>query len=1249
MRPVLAQTFVPGFLRDQVWMNQTRATVEAGTAGTPTKDGVSLTAFEAPVNTGVNNYAQRVSGFFIPPVSGNYVFFVNSDDDSDLFLSTDNTPANKRLIAQEAGWSNPDQWLSVGGGSTTAQKRSDQFTDPVSGTQPYVSGIPLVAGQHYYIEADHHQGGGGDNCGATFKLITAPDPADGTPTSMTNQTIGVLLTQIPTNIIVLRNVQNTSVYSGCEASFSFVTTNNAQPPISAVYQWYRNGSVVAGASSTAYTFLAGAGDNGAQMTCVASFPSPISLSKTSAVATLTVQAGTIYTNGLKREFFVGADRVKVETGNFGPAASVTITPGFELPSNTGLSGYAQRISGYFIPAVTTNYVFFVNSDDDSDLFLSTDSNPANKRLIAQEQNYSNPLEWITSAGGSLVTQKRSDQWSPDGGVTVPYAQGIPLTAGQLYYIEGVHHQGGGGDNFAATFTFSGGLDPTNGQPSALQATNNNVALITGTITNVVFTSQPKNTTVFDGQTAGFTASATSYVDMAPLYQWYRNGSPITNATSSSYQFVANIATDNGAQFQVVATSPEGGINITSSVAVLTVLQAVFEPGFLKVEFWSNENRPNVEAGNVPNPDYVTSVSTPDHLPINDGINNYAQRLSGLFIPPVTGSYVFFVNSDDDSDLFLSTDNTPVNKRLIAQETGWSNSRQWVSVGGGSTTAQKRSDQFSPDGGVTVPYASGIPLTAGQKYYFEAVHAQGGGGDNLDVTYKLTTDPDPADGDASRLTNGVIGFNAPQANYVAFTQQPQSQTVVSAHSATFTAQGITDSGISVDYNTNSFVLYQWYRGGTAIPGATVSSYTTPLTLPTDNGAQFVCEISALGIATWSNSLTADLTVITDTNPPTLVYAGYYTNSLQMDVIDLTFNKLMDATTLAQVANYLVPGTSIASLVVNTDNYSVVELQLSAPVTLPLNLTVNNIKDYSGNLIAANSSIAVQVVPLANQDIGTAPGVGDPALPGIFWADGQGAYIISAEGSDIWNNADGFNFSYELKTNDFDVVVRQRSITHSSNWAKAGLMARETLDPGSRNWNIVNDPLASDGIQAPDGSGFGASVVECNSRVSTNGASATWTPTGSPAIAPAYPNAWVRLKRAGQVFTAYSSTNGADWTLMATQNPQTVGDSNALPAVVYVGICVTAHNNDTPGVLPYRYYNTSVFDSYNSSYVAPPPLPVLTDTLSGKQLTISWTPIGGHLESSPALTGSGVNWQSVGTLNPTNITVGPGTLFFRVVSP
>jgi len=56
--------------------------------------------------------------------------------------------------------------------------------------------------------------------------------------------------------------------------------------------------------------------------------------------------------------------------------------------------------------------------------------------------------------------------------------------------------------------------------------------------------------------------------------------------------------------------------------------------------------------------------------------------------------------------------------------------------------------------------------------------------------------------------------------------------------------------------------------------------------------------------------------------------------------------------------------------------------------------------------------------------------------------------AAAGNDIGGSADQFNFEYQACTGDFDVSVRMAGLSPSDVWAKAGLMARETLDAGSR---------------------------------------------------------------------------------------------------------------------------------------------------------------------------------------------------------
>lgn len=86
-------------------------------------------------------------------------------------------------------------------------------------------------------------------------------------------------------------------------------------------------------------------------------------------------------------------------------------------------------------------------------------------------------------------------------------------------------------------------------------------------------SQPANQSVTAGQSATFTVTATG---TSPLsYQWQKNGSPIPNATSSSYVTPATVTADNGAQFKVAVSNAVG--STTSNAATLTVTAGATAP------------------------------------------------------------------------------------------------------------------------------------------------------------------------------------------------------------------------------------------------------------------------------------------------------------------------------------------------------------------------------------------------------------------------------------------------------------------------------------------------------------------------------------------------------------------------------------------------------------------------------------------------------------------------------------------------
>src|SRR2546430_11800661 len=95
---------------------------------------------------------------------------------------------------------------------------------------------------------------------------------------------------------------------------------------------------------------------------------------------------------------------------------------------------------------------------------------------------------------------------------------------------------------------------------------------TGTVTSnpppvaPSITTQPMNQTVTAGQTATFMVVATG---TAPLsYQWQKNGTAISGATSASYTTPATTSADNGALFRVMISNSVG--SVTSNTATLTV-------------------------------------------------------------------------------------------------------------------------------------------------------------------------------------------------------------------------------------------------------------------------------------------------------------------------------------------------------------------------------------------------------------------------------------------------------------------------------------------------------------------------------------------------------------------------------------------------------------------------------------------------------------------------------------------------------
>jgi hypothetical protein len=130
----------------------------------------------APPGNVFDNYMAALFGFLHPPQSGNYRFAIASDDPGELYLSTDDNPANSRLIAFEPQWNGVRAFGTLDRRDPAAPQNLSDTLVP--------GGIPLEAGKKYYIEAIFNEGGGGDNLAVACKL-----PGDATPFANGDQPI----------------------------------------------------------------------------------------------------------------------------------------------------------------------------------------------------------------------------------------------------------------------------------------------------------------------------------------------------------------------------------------------------------------------------------------------------------------------------------------------------------------------------------------------------------------------------------------------------------------------------------------------------------------------------------------------------------------------------------------------------------------------------------------------------------------------------------------------------------------------------------------------------------------------------------------------------------------------------------------------------------------------------------------------------------------------------------------------------
>ena len=513
---------------------------------------------------------------------------------------------------------------------------------------------------------------------------------------------------------------------------------------------------------------------------------------------------------------------------------------------------------------------------------------------------------------------------------------------------------------------------------------------------------------------------------------------------------------------------------------------------------------------------------------------------------------------------------------------------------------------------------------------------GGIGNDWAYCGDITVIPDktaPADLDKATFywVGGGYGFGVFTVQNIAasiVTQPPTSITVNEL-------DPITISGAVVAGSPNT---YQWTKNNVALNAAKTnvldgSIYYPPTVLqgvkkPTLKIASSRADDTGIYRLTVVNPLSGTLTstdvnvtVIPDTNAPNVASAasmgdvgiGYTSVDVQFDkTIDLGgSDPTTDPGTARNVANYTF--TSPAGVTVNQAEVrksgKAVRLSVSGlPATAgtAFTLTVQGVRNYTR---AANTAILPpgQTVSGAVQNLITyTEDIGGPVVLGTTYTMAPGEFEAEAGGVDIWGASDSFHYAYREVTGDFDVMAQIAQVTNPGN--RSGIMLREGTFAGNTadakfnyiTWNpgnllgfhvrqtIATEPVWGNPLPGANWFGFG--------------------PT---------PNVWIRLKRTGDITSAYYATDGANWV--------DFGSTTNIISPALLGLATAANAGSVAGFTKYASYGTTVVRAkLNIGYV-------------GGALTLSWTGAG-TLETSTTVSGgwgtapSQANPQTVATTGP-----------------
>ena len=412
-------------------------------------------------------------------------------------------------------------------------------------------------------------------------------------------------------------------------------------------------------------------------------------------------------------------------------------------------------------------------------------------------------------------------------------------------------------------------------------------------------------------------------------------------------------------YRIRAFNTAGNSNYCPAASATTHLAPT---GYISRNMWTNVTGTLVSS--IP---LATSPNVSDVLYILETIsnngNNYGQWIRGYITAPATGQYTFWIASDDNSELWFSTNSQPSNKVKIASVTGYSNSREWNKY-----TSQKS--------GV-------VNLSEGVKYYIEILHKEGDQNDNLAVGWSKP---------------GQSG-SAPSEVVPGYVLSPFVDTIVPNAPTNLYANSIYSTQIGLSWTDNSsnetgFRIERAQGAGTfteiaVIPANSATYIDNGLTASTEYHYR-VLAYNVAGSSAYSNTLTCTTTVTSGPGtamPVSLLSFAIYSSeqSIINDRSVFSGGGAVGSNGYVEVgANANVHGNIVSGGNVYLRNYAKIYGNVSANGTVTFQAGA---EIYDGTLqdSASNAVVNFPVIPpitIGTKDTNALPGQVLELAPGIY---------------------------------------------------------------------------------------------------------------------------------------------------------------------------------------------------------------------------------------------------------------------------